>query len=129
MSELKPKYGEPWRPGNDHPHHGCVVNYKVNGDPWHFFACGAEHAARICACVNAFAGVDDPAAEIEDLKSLHARLMRVAKAINDDNLASELDFDDYRDHLLTVLHEGGLELWRAKYFNAEAAAARRLADE
>ena len=129
MSELKPKYGEPWRPGKDDPHHDCMVNYKVNGDPWHFFACGAEHAARICACVNAFAGVDDPAAEIEDLKSLHARLMRVAKAINDDNLASELDFDDYRDHLLTVLHEGGLELWRAKYFNAEAAAARRLADE
>ena len=71
MSKLEPKYGEPWELTEE----GYIVDCRGCED------CTMDDEARIVACVNAFAGVDDPAAEMERLRALLARLNDVALAL------------------------------------------------
>lgn len=74
----KPHTKEPWRTDPNQPdniervfYEGCLRDSWCR-DP----ICSEADAARIVACVNACAGMDDPAAEIEQLRTA---LLRIAK--------------------------------------------------
>ena len=71
---------EPWF--SDSEHVGSSVSDRLN-DGWFAAKClgpdRVENARRIAACVNACAGMDDPAAEIAELKRQRDELLDLVK--------------------------------------------------
>ena len=73
---------EPWF--SDSEHVGSSVSDRLN-DGWFAAKClgpdRVENARRIAACVNACAGMEDPAAEIEKLRRQRDELLGLARAV------------------------------------------------
>ena len=71
---------EPWF--SDSEHVGSSVSDRLN-DGWFAAKClgpdRVENARRIVACVNACAGMEDPAAEIEKLRRQRDELLNLVK--------------------------------------------------
>lgn len=75
--------GEPGKPG--HEHRDCVV---IADATWHNDGTAGlyikrEDASRIVSCVNALAGIDDPAAFVERAKRMEEALRECARADSD----------------------------------------------
>lgn len=121
MSDAK-DYGEPWTAS-----HGCVDdrhNDTIARDAT------ADEAARIVACVNACAGMADPAAEIAALKAENSRqrtaLQVVRRRLRLDSADyaryCERDFNEALGYIAVGLGESVSDVTRTAFDHAAALA-------
>lgn len=92
----KPDYGEPWLPVTDYK---STTDIQLDGSSLTLWlTVGSKHqprqlASRIVACVNAFAGVPDPAAELARLRQIEKQIKSFdgAPAKHDAPIPAEVD--------------------------------------